>query len=1006
MRHTICGNTSQTVRAPAAKRAAQPMAGCQGAMKLQYPSPPTPPSGDVSDPMHALDAAIDTLDFVRARELAAGFLHGSALPVLPDLAARARLRLARCDFAQSRFQRARAGALSAARALEQTPFRAEEVDAFSLAAHAAALQSRCVEAVETALIACRLAAELPPGPHTVRAELARGIAHGWGGAMAQAGEALETANHACARHGSATARLEIAVERLWLEAFRPVEDGPRASGRPTDEALNDVLKLCGSWSPQASGAALTPGATASLRLSAAIAAGLAGLRFGRVKETQPLLAEALADPGRAPALSWLLAARGWLSAEQGFAAGQLDVAAMHAARLCAVAREIDVALLAVRGHALAGEIARAAGRADDAVRQFGMERELRQAVLVRQLESCGRHADAWFQARQSEGLIRQLSDKSSTYWKWAHEDALTGIANLRRFNECLSEWAPVSQDAGEPLFVAVIDVDKFKTINDTFLHETGDAVLREIARQMTLQVRETDLAARWGGDEFAILFRAADLSAACAAGERLQTAVRDHDWSALKPGLRVGISVGIVEARHGESKQELRERADAAMYAQKAERRRQDIAARLPPHAWTLATSWLRNARRVIVVVGSAARDPGCALAEGVLSALGAGRRSRDQPIEWAPAELLAAWTPWRAAAGERPVPPVAAMLAQLSRCLPDARFITERVDGLLARAGIHDAMELYGNGFRDRCSACRLVSPSRDGGLCLSCGSPAPTIRPDVVMPGEPVDQRLHAAAELAVKRADVVLAIDCDGSVSPSLDLFEKARVRGARIIVVGEAARHARAAAHLALQAPSTGVLEGLVECLQQPPSIRELHGLSPAGSEIASFLGKLGTDDMGTSLEQALAWKDHEIDIHLPTLAWMFPLPTPSRINPHAPSPTLDDFRLLARDEPARQGARQSFLRMLRYYGFAFRDGAVVRQERTWEQGFSIWVLNASAHDMLISRMLGALRRLGLVAEARAFLSALTPEVQHFRGARAAEPLAYWRIEAGATEAAAV
>jgi diguanylate cyclase (GGDEF)-like protein len=117
--------------------------------------------------------------------------------------------------------------------------------------------------------------------------------------------------------------------------------------------------------------------------------------------------------------------------------------------------------------------------------------------------------------------------------------------------------------------VALLDIDRFKSINDDHSHDVGDAVLRVIAGLLVAHVRETDLPARWGGDEFAILFRNTEEATAKEIVRRIQETVQQHDWAALAPRLKVGISCGVVEARPGDSQQTLVKRSDAAMYAQK-----------------------------------------------------------------------------------------------------------------------------------------------------------------------------------------------------------------------------------------------------------------------------------------------------------------------------------------------------------------------------------------------------------------------------------------------------
>jgi diguanylate cyclase (GGDEF)-like protein len=117
--------------------------------------------------------------------------------------------------------------------------------------------------------------------------------------------------------------------------------------------------------------------------------------------------------------------------------------------------------------------------------------------------------------------------------------------------------------------VALIDVDKFKQINDNYSHQVGDEVLRHIAQILRSHVREDDMAARLAGDEFVIVFRNAELEVARQVCERIAAAVRAFDWSSIAAGLHSSISVGVATAVPGDTLESLTHRSDAAMYRDK-----------------------------------------------------------------------------------------------------------------------------------------------------------------------------------------------------------------------------------------------------------------------------------------------------------------------------------------------------------------------------------------------------------------------------------------------------
>jgi len=277
-----------------------------------------------------------------------------------------------------------------------------------------------------------------------------------------------------------------------------------------------------------------------------------------------------------------------------------------------------------------------------------------------------------------------------------------------------------------------------------------------------------------------------------------------------------------------------------------------------------------------------------------------------------------------------------------------------------------------------------------------MACNQPGNTMRPDIVLLGEQPDHRLLAGANLAAKRADVILVVDSDATTYPSAGLLEKARFRGAKVVMLGSGEATRRGAADITLAAAPELVLRLLIEQLTEVRSAGSALGeLSAAGLEVLCFLTGLAEDNLGVTLEQALGWKHWEIESHLGTLPWIFPLPTRSQMNSAAPIPTRADYKLLAADEHVRKAMRQAFLMMLRFYGFDWRDGCVEKAV-DWRRGFASWAVAPCHHDLFISRILRALTLCGLKAEAETFLGALEAEVHQYRGEGAGVPLGHWRL----------
>ena len=149
-------------------------------------------------------------------------------------------------------------------------------------------------------------------------------------------------------------------------------------------------------------------------------------------------------------------------------------------------------------------------------------------------------------------------------------DALTGIGNRRAFDRALAALLGRGRCT-----LALIDCDHFKEVNDRASHVAGDRGLQRIAAVLKAASRRTDLAARFGGDEFAIVFADASLDDARSVCERIRSVVERHADDGAPP---VTISIGLAEAVAGDSAEMVLKRADAALYRAKAEGRNRVVA--------------------------------------------------------------------------------------------------------------------------------------------------------------------------------------------------------------------------------------------------------------------------------------------------------------------------------------------------------------------------------------------------------------------------------------------
>jgi diguanylate cyclase (GGDEF)-like protein len=159
----------------------------------------------------------------------------------------------------------------------------------------------------------------------------------------------------------------------------------------------------------------------------------------------------------------------------------------------------------------------------------------------------------------------------------ATRDELTGLVNRRRMLELLADELKRERRMDQPLCLAILDIDHFKLVNDSFGHQRGDEVLRHFAQVARTALRETDTLARWGGEEFLLLCPAGSGEQAMIGLERLRQQLLNQPVPATADGTQdmtpVRFSAGVALRRPGESVEETIARADQSLYQAKAEGR-------------------------------------------------------------------------------------------------------------------------------------------------------------------------------------------------------------------------------------------------------------------------------------------------------------------------------------------------------------------------------------------------------------------------------------------------
>ncbi len=209
---------------------------------------------------------------------------------------------------------------------------------------------------------------------------------------------------------------------------------------------------------------------------------------------------------------------------------------------------------------------------DGSVRAFEFQVFRRNSEVIWLSVNCVVQRDAEGKTLYYEGIIEDITDRrvyQAQIERQANYDALTGLANRTLLNTRLHQAIVRANDTKDEVAVAFIDLDQFKFINDTFGHELGDNLLQSMADRLRSCVRESDLVARQGGDEFVLLlngYRAEDLAGVI---QRVHGAIA-QPWKAGSREFHVSSSIGVaIYPVDGRNADVLLRNADAAMYKAK-----------------------------------------------------------------------------------------------------------------------------------------------------------------------------------------------------------------------------------------------------------------------------------------------------------------------------------------------------------------------------------------------------------------------------------------------------
>jgi two-component system cell cycle response regulator len=165
-----------------------------------------------------------------------------------------------------------------------------------------------------------------------------------------------------------------------------------------------------------------------------------------------------------------------------------------------------------------------------------------------------------------EQMNRALAQEAALLMNASMEDVLTGLPNRRGLERALLE---VAAEGAQSYAFAMMDIDHFKRVNDTFSHALGDDVLRQVAVLLRAATRETDFLFRYGGEEFVLLMESTDILLAAKICRRIRQAVRSWNWAQIHPNLHITLSIGVALAEEARTPVEVMAIADERLYQAK-----------------------------------------------------------------------------------------------------------------------------------------------------------------------------------------------------------------------------------------------------------------------------------------------------------------------------------------------------------------------------------------------------------------------------------------------------
>lgn len=514
-------------------------------------------------------SALQSGSATAAREAAKSALQIAQAKKEPLMEAEAHLCLANSDRMVSRIRRAQISSQRAAFLFQLGGDVSGEALALSTVSYTFSVLAQVEESIEAALLSVKLNEQSGGGMSLSNSYNYLGVAYSYGWNFKEADDAFVRAIEI---HEAAAPLADSYLPRMnqrGMEIIRVFYARYFDGKLPSLDRLSNLREQQAAVAARASVKSPLQGAYVQSQAIILLADGFENCWRGNLTQ-----ASAEADSAAAlsagfevnPSFSILEI---WLRAEIAWTGHAFDTAHHYCSKMIELAIQVESEHWVAIGHLLASQLCASVGRhseAHDHQRQLRRREQMLRNEAIKSREA----AVQWqLKARASHENIQRMELAAVNLEKLSFEDALTGLPNRRKFEQVLPDMLRKGLERGVPPYIAFIDIDKFKAINDTYSHRVGDEVLKRLALTLKAFVRDGDLPARLAGDEFVIAFESIDSGSMLQVKERICNAVIDFNWRSVAEGLQVSVSIGVAQAEYGDSVETLMHRSDIAMYEHK-----------------------------------------------------------------------------------------------------------------------------------------------------------------------------------------------------------------------------------------------------------------------------------------------------------------------------------------------------------------------------------------------------------------------------------------------------